>query len=157
MRNYLMLLFMVLLFLSPSCDRIRERGLFGKKARTLEILKAQQDSIRIADSLKRIENRRRAIEEARLDSVLKAEAEKAAFEARNRYNIVVGSFITPEYARMLADEYRKMGYDARIIRADTSRFEYVVAESLDLYSEAKTRLEQYQDTVDVFSWLYIKR
>lgn len=152
-----MLLFAALLALSSSCDRIRERGLFGRKARTLEILKAQQDSIRIADSLKRVENRQRAIEEARLDSVLKAEAEKASFEARNRYNIVVGSFITPEYARMLADEYRNMGYDARIIRTDTGRFEYVVAESHDLYSEAKLRLEQYQDTVDVFSWLYIIR
>lgn len=157
MKYSLILFFMALMLLLPSCNKIRERGLFGKKAKTLEMLRAQQDSIRIADSLKRIENRQRAIEEARLDSLIKAEAEKAASEARNKYNIVVGSFITPEYALSWAEEYRKMGYDATIVRRENSDFELVVAESHDLFSEAMMRLEQFQDTVDVFSWLYIKR
>lgn len=157
MKNFLTLFIVALFLLIASCNKIRERGLFGKKARELEMLRAQQDSIRKADSLKRIENRIRAIEEAQLDSIIKAETEKAAFEARSRYNIVVGSFITPEYAQAWAEEYRRMGYDSRIIRRDTGRFELVVAESHDSYSKAIMRLEQFLDTVEVFAWLYVKR
>ena len=48
------------LFFHRPASIIRERGLFGKKARTLEMLRAQQDSIRVADSLKRVENRLRS-------------------------------------------------------------------------------------------------
>jgi len=95
MRQISIVLITLLLVFFPSCKNIRERGLFGKKAKTLEILRAQQDSIRVADSLKRVENRLRAIEEARLDSLIQAEQERAADEARNKYNIIVGSVLTP--------------------------------------------------------------
>lgn len=146
-----------ILIILPSCKNIRERGLFGKKARALEILLAKQDSIRVADSLKRVENRLKAIEEARLDSIRMAEEERIAFEARNKYNIVVGSFITPEYARAWADEYRNNGFDPKIVRMDGSDFELVVAESHEKYSIAAERLDRFQDTVDIDAWLYVKK
>jgi hypothetical protein len=157
MRLSITLFFMALLILSPSCNKIRERGLFGRKAKALEMLRAQQDSIRVADSLKRVENRQRAIEEARLDSLIQAEAEKAEYEARNKYNIIVGSFITPDFARLWAEEYRNQGYDARIIRMDESMFELVVAESHEQFSKARTRLEQFHDTVEIDAWLYVAK
>ena len=155
MRQFSIVLITLLLILSPSCKNIRERGLFGKKAKTLEMLRAQQDSIRVADSLKRAENRLRAIEEARLDSLIQAEQERAAKEARNKYNIIVGSFLTPEFARLWAEEYRKQGYDTRIVRMDGSQFDLVVAESYDRFSKAMERLDAFQDTVDIDAWLYI--
>jgi len=157
MRQFSIVLITLLLILSPSCKNIRERGLFGKKAKTLEMLRAQQDSIRVADSLKRAENRLRAIEEARLDSLLQAEQERADNEARNKYNIVVGSFLTPEFAKAWAEEYRKQGYDTRIVRMDGSQFDLVVAESYDRFSKAMERLNAFQDTVDIDAWLYIFR
>jgi len=155
MRQFSIVLVTLLLILSPSCKNIRERGLFGKKAKTLEMLRAQQDSIRVADSLKRAENRLRAIEEARLDSLIQAEQERAANEARNKYNIIVGSFLTPEFASLWAEEYRKQGYDTRIVRMDGSQFDLVVAESYDRFSKAMERLDAFQDTVDIDAWLYI--
>lgn len=157
MRQFLAIFILALLVLSPSCKKIKERGLFGKKAKTLEMLKAQQDSIRVADSLKIIQNRLTAIEEARLDSILQAEKEKASFEARNKFNIVVGAFITPEFAKAWTEEYRKKGYDARIVKMTDSNFELVVAESYDRFSKAVERLEQFQDTVDIDTWLYVKK
>jgi hypothetical protein len=157
MRHFLIILIGALLILSPSCKKIKERGLSGKKAKTLEMLKVQQDSIRVADSLKRVENRLRAIEEARLDSIRLAEQERAAYEARNRFNIVVGSFVTPEFAKAWAEEYRKQGYDTKIIKMTDSKFELVVAESYDRFSKAVERLNQFQDTVDINSWLYVKK
>jgi len=146
-----------LLILAPSCKKIKERGLFGKKGKTLDMLKAQQDSIRVADSLKKVEIRIRAIEEARLDSILQAEQEKAAYQARNKFNIIVGSFVTPEFAQAWAEEYRKQGYDTKVIRMPDSKFELVVAESYDRLSKAMQRLSQFQDTVDIDSWLYISK
>jgi hypothetical protein len=157
MKHFSTILFIAILILSPSCKNIRERGLFGKKAKTLEMLKAQQDSVRVADSLKRVENRLRAIEEARLDSIRLAEEERQAYEARNKFNIIVGSFIVPENAKVWADEYRKMGYDTRVIKMDDSKFDLVVAESYERFSKAVERLERFQDTVDINTWLYIKK
>jgi hypothetical protein len=157
MRHFLIIFIAALLILTPSCKKIKERGLFGKKAKTLEMLKAQQDSIRVADSLKRVENRIRAIEEARLDSILRAEQEKEAYEVRNKFNIIVGSFVTPEFAKAWAEEYRKQGYDTKIIKMADSKFELVVAESYDRFSKAVERLNQFQDTVDIDTWLYVNK
>jgi hypothetical protein len=157
MRQIPIICIVLLLILAPSCKKIKERGLFGKKGKTLEMLKAQQDSIRVADSLKKVEIRIRAIEEARLDSILQAEQEKAAYQARNKFNIIVGSFVTPEFAQAWAEEYRKQGYDTKVIRMSDSKFELVVAESYDRLSKAMQRLSQFQDTVDIDSWLYISK
>jgi hypothetical protein len=157
MRHLTTIFLIALLIVLPSCKNIRERGLFGKRAKTLAMLRAQQDSIRVADSLKIIQNRLKAIEEARLDSIRMTEEEKLSFEARYKYNIIVGSFITPEYARAWAEEYRKQGYDTKIIRMDGSRFELVAAESHERFSKAFTRLKQFQDTVDIDTWMYIKK
>jgi 2-methylisocitrate lyase-like PEP mutase family enzyme len=122
------------------------------------MLLAQQDSIRVADSIKRAINRQKAIEEARLDSLIRAEQEKAAYEASmKKFNIVVGSFITPEYAHAGVDEYRKMGYDPQIIHPADSRFDLVVAESHEYYSPAVRRIEQFRDTVEIDAWLYVRR
>lgn len=157
MRQFVFVFIALLLIFSCSCRNIRERGLFGKKAKTLEMLRAQQDSIRVADSLKRVENRLRAVEEARLDSLIQAEQERIDNEARNKYNIVVGSFLTPEFALAWADEYRKQGYDSKIVRMAGSQFDLVVAESYDKWLKAIERLEAFQDTVDIDTWLYINK
>jgi hypothetical protein len=157
MKQLSVIFIIVLLIMSPSCKKIKERGLFGKKGRTLEMLKAQQDSIRVADSLKRIENRLRAAEEARLDSIRLAEEEKQAYEARNKYNIIVGAFTVPDNAKNWADHYRLMGYDTRVIREEGGKFDLVAAESWERFTKAVQRLERFKDTVDIDTWLYIKK
>jgi len=146
---------MAFLITLPSCKFFRNRGLFNKKERTLAMLKAQQDSIRVADSLKRVQDRLMAIENARLDSIRLAEEEKLTLASR--YNIIVGSFITPEYARAWAEEYRKLGYDTKILKLEGTNFEMVSAESHESFRRAVARLEQFRDTVQIDTWLYIKK
>jgi hypothetical protein len=63
------------------------------------------DSIRVADSLKRVQNRLKAMEEARLDSIKLAEEERMLLETRQKYNIVVGSFLNHDNAVKWLEEY----------------------------------------------------
>ena len=98
-----------------------------------------------------------AIERAKADSLDVIEAESAAWDSKYRYNIIVGSFITPAYARNHAEDYKKMGYDPKIIQLPGTKFELVSAEGYDSFNKAVERLTQFQDTVAYDSWLYIKK
>jgi len=157
MRHLLVLLLIGLLITLPSCKYFKAGGLFGKKARTLAFLKAQQDSIRVADSLQKVKDHLMAIENAKLDSLRKADEARLALEAKLKYNIIVGSFITPEYAKGLTEEYRKQGYDPKIIKMEGSRFELVSVEAYDNFRKAVSRLIQFQDTVQFEAWMYVKQ
>ncbi len=160
MRRLTSLVLITLLLTISSCNYLKQKGWFGigKKERELAMLKARQDSIRVVDSLRKIENRIKALEQARLDSIRLAEEEKESWEHRYRYNIIVGSFLTPEFARDWAEEYLRMGFaDTRIFRPEGSDFELVAVEAHENYIRALSRLEQYRDTVNIDSWLYIYR
>jgi len=136
----------------PSCKFFREKKLFGRKKAELAEQLADQKRIRVADSLKIVQERLQALETARLDSIRLAE--EARLAQASKYNIVVGSFITPEYARQWVDEYRSRGYDAKIVQMEGSRFELVVAESYEGVGKAIKRLSQFQDTVQLDAWIY---
>jgi hypothetical protein len=151
-----MLIFILLIAASPSCNFFKNKGLFGKKARSLAVLRAQQDSIRVADSLRTVNEKLLAIENAKMDSIRLDQQGRVAAAARSKYNIIVGSFITPEYAKDYAEEYRQQGYDVKIYKMEGSNFELVAAESHDNLRKAVSRLLQFQDTVQIDAWLYIR-
>lgn len=156
MRYLSALLLIIMLAAMPSCKYFKGKKLFGnKKARELAEMKAMQANIRVADSIKKVQERIQAIENARLDSIRLAEEDRAALASR--YNIIVGSFITPEYAKAWAEEYRSRGYDSKIIQKENSRFELVIAESHESLRKAASRLNQFQDTVQVDAWIYKKK
>jgi cell division protein FtsN len=96
-----------------------------------------------------------ALENAKLDSIRLAEEEIIANESR--YNIIVGSFITPQYAKDLQAEYIKQGYNAQILKVAGSRFELVAAEGHKSFRTAVDRLKQFQDTIQLDTWMYIKK
>jgi len=147
---------MAFLLLTGSCKFIKEKGWFGKsKADTMAVWLARQDSIRIADSIRAEEARQRVAEQARIDSIQAAEQAQREWEERFRYHIIVGGFLTPEYADDYLEYYRSMGYDAKIIEGPDERFRLISAEVHDNLSRARKRLYQYQDTVDFEAWLYI--
>jgi hypothetical protein len=157
MRHLLSVTIILILLINPSCKFIREKGLFGKKHDTQAAWQAKQDSIRVADSIRIIQDRLLAIEKAKADSLSKIEAERLAWDSKYRFNIIVGSFITPEYARNHAADYKKLGYDAKIIKFPGTKFELVSAEGHDNFKKAVERLAQFQDTVEMNAWLYIKK
>ena len=157
MRHLTAIGIVLLLVMLPSCKFFKGKKLFNKKADVLAVWQAKQDSIRVADSLRSVQDQLMAIENARIESDRIAEEERLALEAQFRYNIIVGSFITPEYAKGLAEVYKKQGYDSKIIKMDGSRFELVVAEGHKSFRKAVDRLKQFQDTIEIDAWMYIKK
>ncbi len=158
MRHLTTILLVFLLALMPSCKNFKGKrflGLFGRKADTMVVWLAKQKSLHLADSIRKVNEHLQAIEQARQDSIRMAEEALAALSSK--YNIVVGSFITPEYAKAWADEYRNRGFNPQIIKMDNSRFELVVAETHDKLGEAATRLNQFQDTMQIDAWIYRKK
>jgi hypothetical protein len=155
MRHLAAIVFIVILTVLPSCKFFKAKGLFGNKDKTLSVMLARQDSIRVADSIRKVQDELLAIENARLDSLRIANDDQLALGSK--YNIIVGSFITPEYAKGLAEDYRKQGYDSRILKMEGSRFELVSAEAHESFRKAVARLNQFQDTVELDAWMYIKK
>ena len=146
---------LVILIPFTSCKWLKEKGIFGRKVDTMAVWQAKQDSIRIADSLKAVQERM-ALENQRLEQERLAEQQRLEWERKYKYNIIVGSFITPEYARNCLADYQAKGYtNARIIPLENTRFEMVSAEAHDNFRTAVNRLKQFQDTVAFDAWLYI--
>lgn len=158
MKNPGSIFIIIMLFSLSSCKFIREKGWFGTgKADTLEVWHARQDSIRLADSIAAELEKIKLIEQAKIDSLQAIEDARLAWEARFRYHIIVGSFLTPEYANDHLDMYLGMGYnDAAIINDRAGRFNLVSAEAHESLKEAMKRLYCFQDTVDFESWIYVK-
>lgn len=149
-------IFLALTLLAGSCKFIEEKGWFGKsKVDTMAVYLAKQDSIKKAASVEKEIEKMKAVEQARLDSIQAAEQDRLEWEARFKYHIIVGSFLTPEYADDYRDYYQSMGYDATIIDGPANRFRLVSAEVHDELGKAASRLHRYQDTVNFESWLYI--
>jgi len=157
MRRLAALILVLLLITLPGCKYFKGKKLFGKKkAHERELLQARQDSLRVADSLSKVQERLRVVEQARLDSVRVAE-EKRAWELKNKYNIIVGSFITPEYARSYAETIRGRGFDVRIIKMEGGRFDLVSAEAHESFRKAVERLAYFQENVELGAWMYVMK
>jgi hypothetical protein len=147
-------LIMLLVFL-PSCKFLRKKGLIGRGADTMAVWQAKQDSMHVSDSIRKVQDRLLAIEKAKLDSISNADQVRKEWESKYRYNIIVGSFITPEYAKSLSELYAQKGYKTRIMKLEGTNFEMVSAEAHESFRTAVSRLKQFQDTVAFDSWLYI--
>lgn len=156
MRNILIIAVAMLISLS-SCKFIKKKGWFGtSKADTLVVWQAKQDSIRAADAMKLEIEKMKMLEQEKLDSLQAIADAQMEWESRFKYHIIVGSFLTPEYADDYLAYYKSMGYNATILPGPKGRFNLVSAEVHESISEAIKRLSAYQDTVNFESWLYIK-
>jgi len=156
MKHLIAFLVIVLLVTTPSCKWLRKKGLIGrKKANTEAAMKLKLDSMRVADSVRKAQDRLLSLELARQDSIRNIEQAELNWKNSFPYNIIVGSFITPEYARSYSAEFSANGYKTKIIKLEGTGFEMVSAEAHEKFSTAVARLKQFQDTVAYDAWLYI--
>lgn len=150
MRHLFAIILLGLLLTAPSCK------FFNKKenAKALAAMIAQKDSIRVADSIRTVHEQLVALENAKLEEARKAEELQAL---NSKYNIIVGSFKTPAYAKVLAEEYSKKGYKPTIIKMQGSTFELVAAESYSTLKKAFTSLKEFQKSIELDAWIYVKK
>ena len=154
MRKLIFILFAISITFS-SCKFVKEKGWFGfKNADTMDAYLRKQDSIHVADSISKVIAMQKAIEQVRLDSIQKAEMERLDRQARFKYHIVVGSFITPQYADEWSVYYNSMGYGTEILKAG-NRFNLVSARKYDNMRDALIDLRHFKDTVQIDAWVYI--
>lgn len=154
MKKLIFILFAILISFS-SCKFVKEKGWFGlKNVDTMDAYLRKQDSIHIADSISIVIAKQRAIEQARQDSINMAEQKRLEELARFKYHIVVGSFLTPQYADEWSVYYNSIGYGTEILKAG-NEFNLVSARKYDNIKDAVMDLERFKDTVQVDAWVYI--
>ena len=154
MRKLIFILFAISMAFS-SCKFVKEKGWFGlKNADTMDAYLRKQDSLHIADSISKVIAKQKAIEQARQDSINNAEQERLERLSRFKYHIVVGSFITPQYADEWSVYYNSIGYGTEILKAG-NEFNLVSARNYDNMKDALIDLEHFKDTVQIDAWVYI--
>lgn len=156
MRTLIAILILVVISMT-SCKFIEQKGWFGKKkVDPVAVMMARRDSIRVADSIRAEIEKMKAIEQARLDAIVAEENARLEMESRFKYHIIVGSFLTPQYAEDHKVLYKSMGYDVTIVPDSRGRFNLVSAELHETMSKAFSRLQNFQDTVDFEAWLFVR-
>ena len=162
-KRCLLVIFIILLLLFfPARKFLRENGFFVFRNKTLKeaLLWAQKDSIRVADSLKRIDIETKVVEEIRQDSLVKSDKEKHpvfAGNIRDTYFIIVGSFTNPESAKLKAGNYRRLGYKTSIISSTNQngiKVELVSVKTFNNFNEAVRYLREFQSKFDHKAWIY---
>jgi hypothetical protein len=147
----------ILLILS-SCRNLGENGLFGRRSLKKALLWAQQDSVRVADSLNSTLIVRDPPEAALQESNDLAEEEMLSGEGvRNQYYIIIGTFEKPENATQLSLEFRSKGYQTSIIKRTDSygnNLDMVSIKTFNDYEEAISYLPEFQGKVHSSAWVY---
>jgi hypothetical protein len=161
--NYLIMryiIFLILLLFSlpnSSCKFISTNILSNETELKKNLFKQKQDSIRIADSLKIIQEEQISLENSKLDSVRKEDENRRILNGRLKYKIIVGSFTNSQNARDLLESYKSRGFNSDIIISEADSIEYVSAEAFDDERKAMERLKEFKATIDSKAWLYVAK
>ncbi|MDD2279785.1 MAG: SPOR domain-containing protein, partial [Bacteroidales bacterium] len=150
----LLILSLLLAFSFSSCrfyDRIFNKD---KAADTLAVWEAKQDSIQKAEALKvkKIEEAHRLKEKAIQDSLMRVKE----MDARNKYQVIIGSFKVPNNADEFQTQVRALGFDnARIIESPNG-FRMVSVAGFDTYSKAANEILRINRSKEepIEMWVY---
>jgi hypothetical protein len=161
-RYLLAIFFIILLLFFPARRFLRQHGyfLFDKKTLKEGMLWARQDSIRIADSLKRIKIESDAPKDKQPDPKVKIKREESSVPAgdiRDTYCIIIGTFYNPENASLAAGKYSSRGYKTSIISITNRngiKTELVSVKSFNNLNDATRYLREFKIKFDPSAWIY---
>lgn len=141
----------------PSCRFLEQQGLIKRKILKKALLWAEQDSARVADSLKRYGIIIKKQPETKPDSTKQNTVNQFPFGNSHKYNIIVGSFSNTENARLCSNVYLKKGYKTELMttmsRSDI-KIELVSVRSFINSFEAKKYLKKFQLEIEANAWIY---
>jgi hypothetical protein len=165
-KRYLLAIFIIILLLFfPARRFLRQNGffLFDKKTLKEALLWARKDSVRVADSLKRIKIKSSVAVDKQQDSSARFDKEEDpvfAGDIRDTYYIIAGSFTNPENARLAAGKYRSRGYKTSIIsmtNRNGMKAELVSVNTFNNFNAAARYLREFQIKFDSKAWIYSKK
>ena len=164
-RGLLAIFIIILLLFFPARRFLRQNGffLFDKKTLKEALLWARKDSIRVADSLKRIYIESNVPDDKQQDALVKPDKKEnpvLAGDIRDTYYIIAGSFTNPENARLAAGKYRSRGYKTSIIsmtNRNGMKAELVSVNTFNNFNAAARYLREFQIKFDSKAWIYSKK
>jgi hypothetical protein len=154
----------LLLLLVPAYIFFKKNGFvfFEKKVRKVELLWEHQDSIRVADSLKKIKIESNVMGYKKQDSLVMSDKDNPVFagDTGDTYYIIAGSFTNTENASLAAGKYRSRGYKTSTISMTDRngiKAELVSVKTFNNFSEASRYLREFQSKSDPEAWIYKKK
>jgi cell division septation protein DedD len=155
----------LLLLLLPAYIFLRKNGFvfFENKGRIKEILRVQQESNHVADSLKKIEITSGVLKNKQQDSMVKPVKEEnplKAAETESTYFIIVGSFSNKGNTKQTSENYRRRGFETSIISATNRngvKIKLVSVKAFKNLNEAEEYLKEFKEKSDPAAWIYSKK
>ena len=154
----------LLLMFFPALMFLRKYrfSFFENKVRKEALLWTPQDSIRVADSLKKIKIESNLMENKQQDSLVSSDKDNLVFagDTGDTYFIIAASFTNPENAKLAAGKYRSLGYKTSIISTTNRngiKTELVSVKSFNNLNEATSYLREFKIKFDPKAWIYSKK
>ena len=163
-RGLLAIFIIIILLFFPARRFLRENGffLFGNKTLKEALLWAHYDSIRVADSLRRIKIDSNIVEDPQKDPLVKSDNKENTVLTRDTgstYYIIAGSFTDHDNANIAAKKYRGLGYKTSIISMTNRsgiKAELVSVNASNNYNDAVRFLNEFKIKFDPTAWIYYK-
>ena len=133
-------------FFDNAFNKKKKQRELAEKARLESIARAKADSIQLAEELQM------QLEQARLDSLRKAE-EAALARANRKYHVIAGSFKVPENADKYAKTMSCKGYDSQILEGKNG-FKYVSIGAYNTFASAANMVKQVRDQGEFIVWIH---
>jgi hypothetical protein len=151
------ILYIVIAILITGCKYFEEKRLFSKKVDTLinyaeELEKPEEpDTAAMQTDLEQI------VTETDISVDLEEDKFKTKFpDSGNRYYIITGCFMIPDFAESYAQKMQNMGYNAEIIVRDDG-FNMVSVRSFNDFSSSKSELPAVRSELTANAWIYVKK
>ena len=158
------LIMILLLMFFPALMFLRKNrfSFFENKVRKEALLWAHQDSIRVADSLKKNKIETNVMKNKHQDSLVMSDKDNPVFaeDTGDTYYIIAASFTNPENAKLAAGKYRNRGYKTSIISLTDRngiKTELISVYTFNNFSEASRYLREFQSKFDLKAWIYSKK
>ncbi len=152
MKNILLVFLAFIMLSATSCNFMQSINPFGKKKREAMALQEQREAYRIADSIRVVREQEAEAERLRQAELAREAEEQAVVMAG--HHVIVGSFLTPEYADAWLEHIRGIGYDATIVDMDGGRWKLVSAASFPQQRQAYNALPSITERVDGEAWVW---
>jgi hypothetical protein len=151
------LLYIVLAILITSCRYFEEKRLFSKKVDTLINYAEELDEQVEPDSL----DAQIGLEQVETETDIPVDSEEDMFQTKftssgNRYYIITGCFMIPDFAESYAEKMQNKGYNAEIILRDDG-YHMVSVRSFNDLSESKSALQTVRAELASNAWIYEKK